>query len=153
MARACFQVLVIPFVQRGEEILYGVFSRSDMDAWQFVSGGGEDAETPIQAAKREFWEETGLKGQPFYPLESRCSIPAGIFPAEYRANWDENCFVVPEFAFGVRLEQEKLTLSHEHREYRWVDYDTAWKLLRYDSNRTAMFELRERIARGRLAEI
>ena len=45
--RAPFQVLVIPYKIINNEILYGIFLRSDMKVWQAISGGGEDNETPI----------------------------------------------------------------------------------------------------------
>ena len=50
--RAPFQVLVIPYKIINNEILYGIFLRSDMKVWQTISGGGEDDESPIEAAKR-----------------------------------------------------------------------------------------------------
>lgn len=36
-------------------------------------------------------------------------------------------------------------LSSEHKEYRWVEYDEAMRLLKYDSNKTALWELNERL--------
>ena len=42
MARAKYQVLVLPYQRQGGKVLYCIFKRSDMDAWQFVAGGGED---------------------------------------------------------------------------------------------------------------
>ena len=58
--RAPFQVLVIPYKIINNEILYGIFLRSDMKVWQTISGGGEDDESPIEAAKREANEEAGI---------------------------------------------------------------------------------------------
>jgi len=43
-----------------------------------------------------------------------------------------------------------LLLSHEHTEYKWVDYETAREMLKYDSNRTALWELNKRIKQGML---
>ena len=40
-----------------------------------------------------------------------------------------------------------LELSQEHTEYEWVDYKTALKRLRYDSNKTALWELNERLTK------
>ena len=39
----------------------------------------------------------------------------------------------------------RLVLSHEHAEYRWLPYEDAERLLRFDSNRTALWELNLRI--------
>ena len=41
MARAAYQVLVIPFWMESNEPQYCVFRRSDMQIWQFIAGGGE----------------------------------------------------------------------------------------------------------------
>jgi hypothetical protein len=47
MARAQFQVLIIPYrMASDDKPEYAVTKRADIDAWQFLSGGGEDHETP-----------------------------------------------------------------------------------------------------------
>ena len=60
MARAKYNILVIPYIIQDEMIKYAVFNRSDMLVWQFIAGGGEDGETPLQSAKREAYEEAGI---------------------------------------------------------------------------------------------
>ena len=61
MARAPFQVLVFPYrYTPEEEIEYAVFFRISPrygGVWQAIAGGGEDDETPLEAAKREAFEE------------------------------------------------------------------------------------------------
>ena len=61
MARAKYQVLVIPYHVEKENIKYCIFKRSDMDAWQFIAGGGENEDETVidMTAKRELQEETG----------------------------------------------------------------------------------------------
>ena len=44
--------------------------RSDIDQYQFVAGGGEDDEQPIEAAAREIYEETSVKAGHIVPLTS-----------------------------------------------------------------------------------
>lgn len=46
MARAPYQVLVIPFDDT-RDLRVAVLRRADMDVWQFVAGGGEEGETPL----------------------------------------------------------------------------------------------------------
>ena len=41
-------------------IEYAIFQRSDGDYWQAIAGGGEEGETPEEAAKREIQEEAGI---------------------------------------------------------------------------------------------
>ena len=80
MPRACFQVLVLPYIIENNDVKFGVFHRSDMNVWQFIAGGGEDDETYIQAAKREVFEEAGIiNTDKFYKLDTLCSIPVSIF--------------------------------------------------------------------------
>ncbi|CDD31573.1 MAG: NUDIX hydrolase [Acutalibacter sp.] len=138
--RAPFQVLVIPYRWEGDSLRYCVFHRSDWDQWQFVSGGGEDEETPQEAAKREAWEEACIQSSQWTALKSLCSIPAEAFSEECRRHWERGTYVVPEYAFGVAC-QEDITLSPEHTECVWLPYDEATKKLTWDSNRTALYEL------------
>ena len=58
--RAPLQVLVILYKKEKDEILYGIGLRSTRNIWQFVAGGAEDKETPIEAAVRELREETSI---------------------------------------------------------------------------------------------
>ena len=58
--------------------------------------------------------------------------------------------VIPEYTFAVRMDTTILALSQEHTEYEWVDYNTALKRLRYDSNKTALWELDSKIKLGTL---
>lgn len=58
--RAPFQILAIPYKIINSSPLYCVFHRADFDQWQFIAGGGEDDESPVQAAKREISEEGGV---------------------------------------------------------------------------------------------
>ena len=69
---------------------------------------------------------------------------------EARKIWGENCLVIPEYTFAVRIDTTILKLSQEHTEYEWVDYNTALKRLRYDSNKTALWELDSKIKLGTL---
>lgn len=149
MARAPFQSLTIPFMIENNNIKFAVFKRADREIWQFISGGGEDNETPFEAAKRECLEEAEISlDTVMYKLDTINSIPAEIYPEKYTKNWDENCFVIKEYAFAVKLKKDIIKISNEHSEVRWVDYEEAIKLLKYDSNKTALTELRARIRKN-----
>lgn len=122
-----------------------------MGIWQFIAGGGENEDSSVtKSAKRETYEEAGIPmNSDFFRLDSCCSIPADCFK-NAETIWGKDCFVLPEYAFGVKLESTSLLLSHEHTEYKWVDYETAREMLKYDSNRTALWELNKRIKQGML---
>ncbi len=60
MPRAPFQILVLPYRKIAEAFEFAVFSRSDYACWQGIAGGGEEGETPMEAAQREAREEAGI---------------------------------------------------------------------------------------------
>lgn len=142
--RAPFQILALPYQITDGGPLYCVFHRADFDQWQFIAGGGEDDETPIQAAKREIWEESGIKTDELTTLTSMCYIPADIFPKRHLYNWADDTYVVPEYAFGFPV-SDNIKLSHEHTECVWLTYEEAREKLQWDSNRTALYELHCRL--------
>ena len=147
MARAPFQVIVFPYrFTASGEIEYAIFFRQTLrygDFWQAISGGGEDDETPLQAARRESGEEGGLSPETeFIQLESLATIPA---PQAAGMLWGPDVLVVPEYSFGAHAAGQQIVLSPEHVCFRWVDYDTAQELLRFDSNKNALWELHYRL--------
>ncbi|MCD4669516.1 MAG: NUDIX pyrophosphatase [Actinomycetia bacterium] len=148
MSRAKFQVLIIPFrIAEGGTPEFAITKRSDMDVWQFLSGGGEADETPMQAAKREANEEGNIPyDYELIKLDSTTSIPAIIFTAH--EEWGDNVYVIPEYSFGVEMKDKDLTLSFEHTELQWLKYTGTVEMLTYDSNKTALWELNERITKG-----
>ena len=144
MARAPLQVLVLPFRRRAE-LEVAVLHRIDYDCWQFVSGGAEDGETPEAAARREGFEEAGIPTTASYQrLDAIAMVPACYFSAW--ASWPADVLLVPEHAFAV--ETETVALSPEHDDLQWLGYRDAVARLRFDSNRVALWELRERLYPG-----
>jgi len=146
--RAPFQILAIPFKRADGELKYCVFHRADHDQWQFLSGGGEDEETPEEAAKREIFEESGLSVTDLIPLRSMCFIPTDIFARRYLENWPPDTYVIPEYAFGFEC-KDTIRLSHEHLECDWLTHEEAKARLKWDSNRTALYELDCRLRNSR----
>lgn len=119
-----------------------------MKIWQGISGGVETGEIYLETAKRECVEETKMKlNHDFIALDATASIPANIFGFE--KEWGENTYIVKEVSFGIEVDQEDLILSHEHEGFVWCDYEEAFALLTFDSNKVALWELNERIARMR----
>ena len=145
--RAPLQILGIPYKMTESGPRYCVLHRSDLDQWQFIAGGGEDDETPAEAAKREIWEESGVQTEEITALRSMCYVPRNIFSPRKTTHWPSDLYVVPEYAFAFRCEGD-LSLSGEHTECRWLGYDEAMALLTWDSNRTALYELNCRLKDG-----
>lgn len=146
MPRAPFQILVFPYRLTDDGgIEYAVFRRADLNCWQGIAGGGEDDETPIQAAKRESYEEAGIPpGNDYIKLDSLSTIPVVGISGFL---WGKDVLVVPQHCFGVRVENSDLRLSDEHTEYCWLPYDKAREILKWDSNKNALWELNHRLTR------
>ena len=64
--------------------------------------------------------------------------------------WGDDVLVIPEYCFGVKVDEEQLQLSYEHTGYRWLSYDRAMEILQWDSNKGALWELNFRVRRGML---
>ena len=141
--RTEFQILVIPFIENEfDEIKFIVFKRRDREEWQFIAGGGENSEKPIESAIRESQEEANINSVVFLPLKTLTMIPINCFK-DHKDK--KSLYVIPEYVFAVKLTDYNITLSEEHTEYKLVTYTEAFSLLKYDSNKTALWELNERI--------
>ena len=134
------QVLIIPYRNVDDKIEYCIFKRKDMNVWQWIAGGAEDFDKNIlESAKREFWEETKIKDVLIQQLELTCKIPVVNIVKDFI--WGEDVFYSEEYAFSVNITNKQIKLSNEHTEYKWVDYSEAKNLLKYDSNKSALWEL------------
>lgn len=123
---------------------FAVFRRADCGFWQGLAGGGEGTENPRAAAVREAGEEAGLAPDlPYFRLDACSSVPVEYFAA--RVHWPRELLVIPEFSFAVDCTGVELRISSEHTEYLWGSYEEANRRLKWDSNRTALWELRERL--------
>jgi len=147
MPRAAFQVTVIPFrrLARGS-FQYAVFERADDRTWQLIAGGGEEGETAQQAARREAREEAGIAaGCQWTTLDTRGSIPRSFFPGG--AHWPQDVYVVPEHHFAVDVGGTEMRLSAEHSRFEWLAYEEAQARLTWQSSRTALWELNQRLTK------
>ena len=138
--RAPFQILALPYKTIDGVPYYCVFHRADHDQWQFVAGGGEDEETPLDAAGREIFEEIGIRAEQIFMLKNTAFVPNTCFAKAHREHWAKDTYIIPEYSFAFECQGE-ITLSHEHSEYAWLTYEQANGVLRWDSNKTALYEL------------
>lgn len=143
--RVPYQVLIIPFIKEGNKYYYAVFRRKDLDIWQFIAGGGKDDETPLETAKREVYEETLIDKKSHYiRLASTTTIPAVNI---HGLKWGD-IIMIPEISFGVEAPTKELKISSEHTQYLWLSCNDAMNRLRYDSNKSALWELDYRLKNG-----
>ena len=146
MKRAPFQVLVFPYyIKRGNIIFYALFKRGEKTGgyWQGIAGGGEGNESSLLAAKREAFEEAGIPiNNTFIKLKSLSMISVENVCG---FKWGQSILVIPEYCYGVMVKTKILTLSNEHSLYKWLSYKKAQKYLKWDSNKTALWELNHRL--------
>ena len=145
MARAPFQVLVYPYRRTNNgQFEYALLKRSDEGYWQGIAGGGENDETPLEAAKRETFEESGIHPTSDYiQLDTIEPVPVTEFKDGHI--WGDDIYVIPQYCFGVTSQNIQITISSEHTKYGWYKYDQAYKLIKYDGNKTALWELNQRL--------
>ena len=142
--RAPFQILAIPYRITNGVMQFCVFHRADADWWQFIAGGGENSETPCEAAKREIFEEAGVVTNDLIKLTFMAYVPADCISEHHRKLWPVDTYVLPEYCFTFECNAD-IIISHEHTEYVWLSYEEACKTLKWDSNKTALYELKCRL--------
>jgi dATP pyrophosphohydrolase len=152
MVRAQYEVTIFPFRRTsGGHYEFAIFFRSDLHFSQGIAGGGEDDESPLAAAKREAREEAGISDTAaYYTLSSIASIPTDAFESGIQGVWPKDLYVIPGYYFGVNGEGLSVVLSSEHTEFRWVTQAEGERLLRWDHDKTALWELNARLRDSRL---
>ncbi|MFC1953573.1 NUDIX pyrophosphatase [Chloroflexota bacterium] len=144
MARATFNAGVFPYRKNREGVFeYALLKRADAGFWQGVTGGGEDNETPLETAKRETFEETGIStDSDFVQLDTIAAVRVTHFTVTH---WPKDLFVIPMYMFGVFADNQEIILSPEHTEYRWMKYEQAYEMIKFENNKTALWELDRRV--------
>jgi dihydroneopterin triphosphate diphosphatase len=96
--------------------------------WQSVTGSVEGNETPLQAAIREVFEETGLDATQYNLQDWQTSNVYEIYP-HWRHRYAPGVVENREHLFGLEL-PTKLPIklaADEHVRYEWVDWREAAK--------------------------
>ena len=109
--------------------------------WQPVTGSVEEGESLAQAALRESDEETGIAGD---LVETGYTFDFHSYGKDHR-----------ETVFGLRASATSdgapppVVLSHEHQAFQWCSFEEALSLIRWDSNKTGLRALAERLESSR----
>ena len=98
--------------------------------WDFPKGHIDDGETEIQTALRELGEETGI--EQVKVVEGFRDTITYTFSGGQEQIGKEVVF------FLATTKESKVTLSHEHIDYSWLDFDSAFSRLTYDNARQVL---------------
>jgi 8-oxo-dGTP pyrophosphatase MutT (NUDIX family) len=102
----------------GGEVL--VIHHRRLETWLPLGGELEAGETPLDAARRELFEESGLEGR-FAPLVGACDgVPPGLLGYEEHAAGSKGLHLNFVFVAEVAADAD-VAPNHEFAEYRWVD--------------------------------
>ena len=135
-------ILVIIYTKDMEILL--LHRKDKKNFWQSVTGSIEEGESPVNAAKRELLEETGIDHQEFLLLDWKFSQQYEIFP-HWRYRYEPTVTHNIEHVFSVEL-PEKIIVNlepSEHKEYKWVPLHDAIKEVFSGTNADALKKLYE----------
>ena len=111
------------------QLLFLLLKRSEDRGgfWNAVNGTQELYESIEECKKRELLEETGIEEVLFWG------------PELYSFNFDFKEKKIRVIVFCAQiLEDQKIIINKEHREFRWVDFIEAKKLLKFDDDKKSL---------------
>jgi 8-oxo-dGTP diphosphatase len=121
--RRAFSVAV--YARRGDRVL--VIAHRRLATWLPIGGELEAGETPLDAARRELREETGLEGA-FLPLvDALDGVPPGLIGYEEHQAGSKGLHMNFVFVCQVAAAAE-VTPNDEFDGYRWIDRDQLTEL-------------------------
>lgn len=107
------------------------------DFWQSVTGSLQAEETPLEAALREVWEETGLINQPIHDCHQ---VEQFVIQPPWRARYAPSVTHNTEHVFILPLSaREPIHLNpQEHITYQWLPYQRALEKVSSYTNKKAI---------------
>ena len=134
----CIDCHIATIDQKGV-VEYLILKRSEKqrypNIWQCVTGKIKENEKPIDTAKREVKEETGLS-----PIKM-WSIDTVNFYYDHKKNIMN---LIPVFGFIV--EKNSIKLSSEHQDYKWSVFVDAYKQLLWEQQKKGLEKFNEIIS-------
>ncbi len=107
--------------------------------WDFPKGALEKGETEEQAAKREIFEESGIRVDSF--------IPGFRKEIEYYYRRQNNLAHKRVIFFLAKTSESKVRISFEHSGYDWLTYDQLVRRLTFENAKNVLREANEFLSR------
>jgi len=129
-------VLVVVYTQENE--ILALRRKYPDHFWQSVAGSLEWDETPIQAARRELCEETGLSNTSTLVDHHTCNEFL-IYPV-WRHRYAPGVISNKEYLYSLKIKTRcRIVLDErEHSEYRWLSIPEAILRINSHTNRDAI---------------
>lgn len=133
-------VLVVIYTAAGEVLL---LERADHPGyWQSVTGSREENESLAETARREVFEETGIRTEHHQLVDTHIQNTYEIYP-EWRHRYAAGVTENVEHVFSLKL-AEPVTVQvapREHLAYKWLTRQDAAQRVFSPSNRSAILYL------------
>lgn len=103
--------------------------------WDFPKGHVEEGETDKQTLVREVKEETSIEN-----LEI---VPEFNHTYDYYYRRGREIFNKTVIWFIAKCDDQKVKLSHEHKDFTWLEYEDAYKKLTFDNAKNLLKKAHE----------
>ncbi len=98
--------------------------------WDFVKGKMEKGENPLDTVIREAKEETGISDLNF--------VDGFEENIEYDFQFEGELIHKKVVFYLAKTNTEKITISHEHLDFVWLDYKSALEKTTYQNAKSAL---------------
>ena len=98
--------------------------------WDFVKGKMEKGENPLDTVIREAKEETGISDLNF--------VEGFEENIEYDFQFEGELIHKKVVFYLAKTNTEKITISHEHLDFVWLDYKSAFEKTTYQNAKSLL---------------
>ena len=103
--------------------------------WDFVKGKMESNEEPLETVRRETKEETGILDLEF--------IDGFEEIIRYDFQFEGELIHKKVIFFLAKTQTEQVTISHEHQDYVWLNFEEAKKKTTFDNAKNILSKANE----------
>ena len=122
---------IVLFRKNQGEVLYLLLNYPS-GHWDFVKGKKEPGETNYETAIRETKEETGITDLKFIENFEKW--------IEYNFQYDGELVQKKVVFFLAETKTKEIIISHEHLDFKWLDYESAMKKTTFQNAKNVLSE-------------